>query len=373
MASAGTRAIAPPSTRSSQAAIVADDSPIRSRIVSACREPTLPANVVRATATGRCALLVGIHLGVLHRPQEVGDRLGQRAEGRDGALARLHVARVDHRRHDHGAAVPLLGHEGQRRREHHVGDRAQLVRGRLGLRDEAGDHVGRRGEDEQAADDRVDRVEPVLQARDDAEVATAAAQRPEQLRLGLRVDAAQPPVGGDDLRREQVVDRQPVLAHEEADAAGERDAADADGAGVAEARREPVLARCDGERAGGEARARPGRAPGGVQLERAQRREVDHDAAVADAVARGAVAAAADRELGPGLAGVGDEPGDVVGARDAGDESRAAVDVRGEDGPRLVVGVVLRGQDLALEVSGQLGSGEHRPRVPFLCGVQEPP
>ena len=37
---------------------------------------------------------------------------------------------------------------------------------------------------------------------------------------------------------------------------------------------------------------------GGVQLERAQRREVDHDAAVADAVARGAVAAAADGELG---------------------------------------------------------------------------
>ena len=48
-------------------------------------------------------------------------------------------------------------------------------------------------------------------------------------------------------------------------------------------------------------------------------------------------------------------PGDVVGARDAGDESGAAVDVRGEDGPRLVVAVVLRGQDLALEVSGRAG------------------
>ena len=258
---------------------------------------------------GAGALLVGIQLRVPHRPQEVGDRLGQRAEGRDGALARLDVARVDHPRHHHGAAVQLLGHEGQRRREHHVGDRAQLVRRRLGLRDEAGDHLGRRGEDEQAADDRVDRVEPVLQARDDAEVAAAAAQRPEQLRLGLGVHAAQPPVRGDDLRREQVVDGQPVLAHEEADAAGERDAADPDGARVAEARREPVLARRDGERAGGEARARPGRAPGGVELERAQRREVDHDAAVGDAVARGAVAAAADRELGPGLAGVGDDAG----------------------------------------------------------------
>ena len=83
----------------------------------------------------------------------------------------------------------------------------------------------------------------------------------------------------------------------------------------------PVLARRDGERAGGEARARPSRAPGGVQLERAQRCEVDDDAAVGDAVARGAVTAAANGELGPGLAGVGDDPGDVVGARNAGDES----------------------------------------------------
>ena len=58
----------------------------------------------------------------------------------------------------------------------------------------------------------------------------------------------------------------------------------------------------------------------------------------------------------------GDDPGDVVGARDAGDERGAAVDVRGEDRPRLVVGGVLRGEDLALEVWGQLGSGEHRPR-----------
>jgi len=53
VASAGTRAIAPPSTRSSQAAIIADDSPIRSRIVCACRVSTLPANIVRVTAARR--------------------------------------------------------------------------------------------------------------------------------------------------------------------------------------------------------------------------------------------------------------------------------------------------------------------------------
>ena len=264
---------------------------------------------------------------------------------------------MDHRRHHHGAAVQILGHEGQRRRGHHDGDRAELVRRRVGLRDEAGDHVRGRGETEQAAENCVDRVEPVLQARDDAEVAAAATQRPEQLRLALHIHPAQPPVRGDDLRCEQVVDGEPVLAHEKADAAGERDAADPDGARVAEPRREPVLARRDRVPAGGETCARPGRALRGIQLEGAERREVDHDAAVADAVTRGAVAAAEDRELGPGLAGVGDDPRDVVGALGANDQRRAAVDVGGEDGPRLVVGGVLRSQDMAFEVSRK--TGEH--------------
>ena len=82
----------------------------------------------------------------------------------------------------------------------------QLVGGRIGLGDEAGDHVGRRREHEQAPEDRVNPMQPVAQARDDPEVAAAATQRPEQLRLVLGVDAAQPAVGGDDLRREEAVD-----------------------------------------------------------------------------------------------------------------------------------------------------------------------
>ena len=49
-------------------------------------------------------------------------------------------------------------------------------------------------------------------------------------------------VGGDDLGGEQVVDREAVLAHEEADAAAERDAADPDRARVAEPGREAVRA-----------------------------------------------------------------------------------------------------------------------------------
>ncbi len=66
------------------------------------------------------------------------------------------------------------------------------------------------------------------------------AQNRSGWRLG--VDVQQLAVGGDDVGGEQVVDRQAVLAHEVADAAAEREAADADRAGVAEADREAVRA-----------------------------------------------------------------------------------------------------------------------------------
>ena len=87
--------------------------------------------------------------------------------------------------------------------------------------------LGRRRQDEHPADDAGELVEPELEARHDAEVAAAAADRPEQVGLVLGVDAAQLAVGRDDLGREQVVDRQAVLAHEVADAAAGRDPADA--------------------------------------------------------------------------------------------------------------------------------------------------
>jgi hypothetical protein len=103
------------------------------------------------------------------------------------------------------------------------------------------------------------------------------------------------PSRSDDLGGEQIVNGHPVLAHQEADSAGERDAADANRPGVAEARREAVRARRGAVLAGGQSGAGPRRTPGGVDLERAQRRQVDDDAAVAHAVARRTVATATDR------------------------------------------------------------------------------
>ena len=56
---------------------------------------------------------------------------------------------------------------------------------------------------------------------DDAEVPAAAAQRPEQIGVFVGGRPDDPALGGDDLGGKQVVDGEPVFAHEEAQAAAE--------------------------------------------------------------------------------------------------------------------------------------------------------
>jgi len=67
----------------SQAAVAAEDSAIRSRIVAVRAEPTRRANIA-APPRREGSAARRKHLGVLHRPHEVGDRLSRGAEGRDG-------------------------------------------------------------------------------------------------------------------------------------------------------------------------------------------------------------------------------------------------------------------------------------------------
>src|SRR5262245_40634421 len=56
----------------------------------------------------------------------------------------------------------------------------------------------RDGRDEAANVPRPDRMQPELELGDDAEVAAAAAQRPEQLRVAVRAGLYDVAVGGDD-------------------------------------------------------------------------------------------------------------------------------------------------------------------------------
>ena len=160
-----------------------------------------------------------------------------------------------------------------------------------------------------------------LELRDDAEVAAAAAQAPEQVGvLGLgRVD--EPAVCGDDVGADEVVAGEAVLAHQPADAAAEREAADAGGRDEPAGRCEPV---CLGlvvdvgpDRAAADRRAAGGR----VDANAAHRREVDHDPVVARREARDAVAAAAygDREV---VAARETDRRDHVGGAGAADDER---------------------------------------------------
>ena len=198
-------------------------------------------------------------------------------------------------------------------------------------------------------------MQPQLQAGGDAEVALAPADRPEEVGLALLARLHNLAVGGDHLGREQVVDRQPVLPDQEADSARERDPADPDRAGVAQARGTPPLAGGVGVLA----RRHPGLNPGGlrvgVDLEGAHAREVDHDPAFAGPVARAAVAAAADGQLEAALAGERDDASDVIRAGDPRHRGRSAVDALEEDLARLVVRGIVWADHLAVQVGAEIG------------------
>jgi hypothetical protein len=115
------------------------------------------------------------------------------------------------------------------------------------------------------------------QAGGDPEVAAAAADRPEELGMGVGVGADRPAVGGHQLGRQQAVDGQAVLAGQVPDAAAQGEAPDAHRRGVAEADGQPVPGRLGGHLPGGQAGLRPGGPPGGVDLQRLELGQVEHD------------------------------------------------------------------------------------------------
>ena len=237
-------------------------------------------------------------------------------------LPLLGRAGVGHQGQDHELAGQLGRDERHRRGRHHVGDGRQLLGRGLRLGDETGDDVGRGRQQEHPADDGLQRVQPELEPGDHAEAAAAAADGPEQVGVRLVVDLQQPAVGGHQLGREQAVDGQAVLAHQEPDAATKGDPADAHRSGVPEAGDQPVGAGRGGELAGCQARLGPGGPLLRVDLQSLHAGKVEDDAAVGAAVAGGAVPAAAHRQLEAAVAGEGDDPGDLGGVGGADDHGR---------------------------------------------------
>src|SRR5262249_20071146 len=114
--------------------------------------------------------------------------------------------------------------------------------------------------------------------------------------------------------------------------------------------------------AGGQPRLRPDDACVCVDLDRVQTREVEHDAAVGDAVPGRAVAAAPNGELQARLARESNDVRDLVGVDRADDGRRPAVEGREEDLAGLFVVGVVRSDDGPGDAGPEPGEQERRVR-----------
>jgi hypothetical protein len=228
-----------------------------------------------------------------------------------------------------------------RRRDHQLTARPQRVAGVLPR------------EDEHPADDhRADAVRAELEARDGGEVAAAAAQRPEQVGALVRARADQPPVGEDDLGGQQGIDGQPVAAHEPAEAAAQRQPADARVGDLARGHREAVLLGRRVELSEQRAAAHPHDLAPGIHVDAVEPADVDAERAVTHRAPGDRVTAGPDRE-GEGDRSRGADGGaDVVGVGGVGDGRGTAVDRAVPAGAGGVIAGVVRLDDAARETLG---------------------
>ena len=260
------------------------------------------------------------------------DRLTERSRhgpiGGHRGPAGLDVARVDQHHDQRQPTVVLDGHEGHGRRAHQHRDGRQLLGCACRDRHVAAQDVAGPGQDEGAAQDRPDRMRPVLQARRDAEVATPAANCPEQVGVLVGAGPHQHPVGRHDLDGQEVIDGKSVLTGQPADAAAEREAPESHGGRVPEGRRlavgerrPDVLAREDAALGGRDPALR-------VDGNRLHRGQVDHQCPVghADAVTGDAVPAPANGKGETRLAREGDGRGHLARIQRPRDRGRPAVD-----------------------------------------------
>ena len=163
-------------------------------------------------------------------------------------------------------------------------------------------------------------------------------------------------VGDDDIAggrhhfgRQQRVDGEAVFAHHVADAAAQRQAADADAGGIAEADDEAVLFDGGADRAGGVAGAGPDRRGAGVDVDAIEVAQVDDQPALGAAVAHGAVAAAADGDGQIGRLGEVEDGGDIGRIGDADDRGGMHVEIAERHHAQGVIAGIARRDHVALE------------------------
>jgi hypothetical protein len=200
-------------------------------------------------------------------------------------------------------------------------------------------------------------VEAELEFGGDPEVAAAAAQSPEEVGVLGLTRLEEVALGGDHVGGDEVVDREPLLSMEPADPAAEREAGHAGVADEAAGGRETELLGLAVELAPENAGLDARRARLRVDADSFHWPQVDDDAAVADRVARIAMASASngDREAGaPRKSHRRHHVRHVAAARD---QRRAAID-RAVPHPAVpVIARVIGHDEVPLERGAQLAQG----------------
>ena len=292
----------------------------------------------------------------------------------DELLALLRIAHVKKRQDDHLLAVDIGGKERQwwglsKHRPHR-----QLVGG-LGVEIpvllEHALRLGERVDDKAAEKIRTDLVKTELELRDHAEVAAAAAERPEEIRVLAGAGAHDIALGGDDLGGFEVVDRHAVLAAEPAEAPAQRQARDPRGGVDPHRSGEPVgQGRCV-EIPERSATLGEGPLRSHIHLHRPHVREIDDEAVVAQRVTGDVVARAADGKLDLIVAGEVDRLDGILRSGATGNDGGTLVHHAVPDLARLFVLTVARSDDLALESLSELFDfrGIWSCHSSLLCGV----
>ncbi len=232
------------------------------------------------------------------------------------------------------------------------GDRRELAQDARAERAEGAQRLHGLGavvEHERVGDLGAHRVQAELERGDDAEVAAAAAQRPEKVGVlvgGRTHDLA---AGGHQLGGVQVVAAEAVLASQPPDAAAERESGHAGLRDQSGRRREPEGLGRGVHVAPDRAALHLRQASLRVDLDGIHRRQVDHDAAFTGRRAGDVVPAAANGERHAGLASHRHGGGDVLVRPAARDGGRPLVDHPVPDGPRRLVLVISCRNHLARE------------------------
>ena len=212
--------------------------------------------------------------------------------------------------------------------------------------------VGRvlgRPEDRSGHDSRAEWVQREPERADDAEVPAAASQRPEQVGVVVGRRPHDVACRGDHLGLDEVVDGEPVLAHEPPDAAAQAEASDAGVAHDAARGGQTVGLGLVVDVAPQGTTLDVGRAFDGIDRHGAHRREVDDDPVVAHCGAGDVVASASYGDLEVAVAGEAHRCGHVGGALAAGDQPRSSVNGAVPHGACTVVIMMLRGDHVASE------------------------